>query len=626
MISGALAIVILFCFVHEGDSSSTTTTIEQLVSRIESQQWTVTQKYAPPLRYATQKGLFQSEVHINDAGLAGSIIRREFQIPDLNPFVTMFVVSSLLEAQTLNAIRVNRSVLGAALDAIASYHDANHPMETPAISFWPRRNTSSGVYEAYPPNLFTPADFFGSLSTFVDTVLKDLGLGFLGKYVGFIAEALDVVVNAFKIPSDFDDSGCNLAMGGWLSLLQNDFPNEYATWEKRHPKITSLLDLSLKYGYKPFSGSSQDGIYSNVLDSRSYAAIHPFLESLSSNDPSTTIVSTWIMGVNETRKDFGTMEMPFCVNNVDLSVASNFLYGSINAIVRNLNNGQVTKYVTQSQQFQSLINTTGHLLGWAIDSKIARLRPDIAMLYYPSAYDFYWMVGRIYRLFQDTDVSVLPVLGGLKKRLQVSLESHATSDLLQMAQQDGQYFYFDDFLGDYGGKNRGDDRLFSTSLAAKALLDIWTRTSPNSNTSRSWNQDTPSQVKLVVQGAIQFLNDFVLTNTYVPMCAFFSGSSKGYSTQPWSYPANFAQFRNGTTVSVHGPFPPVVDATQMTYGVMGVIPSQVYAKMSTQKWFNFTVPTNMTDFNTGSWPFWSSSAMTYSAAVLALANYNALIN
>ncbi len=34
--------------------------------------------------------------------------------------------------------------------------------------------------------------------------------------------------------------------------------------------------------------------------------------------------------------------------------------------------------------------------------------------------------------------------------------------------------YWDEFLGDYAGKNRGEDRLFATSLAINALIDTWT--------------------------------------------------------------------------------------------------------------------------------------------------------
>ena len=39
---------------------------------------------------------------------------------------------------------------------------------------------------------------------------------------------------------------------------------------------------------------------------------------------------------------------------------------------------------------------------------------------------------------------------------------------------DDKYAYWDDFLGDFGNKTKGEDRIFATSIAVNTLLDTHT--------------------------------------------------------------------------------------------------------------------------------------------------------
>ncbi len=98
---------------------------------------------------------------------------------------------------------------------------------------------------------------------------------------------------------------------------------------------------------------------------------------------------------------------------------------------------------------------------------------------------------------------------------------------------------------------------------------------------------------------------------------------------PFSYPFNHCSFLNGTKVDPHGGFPD--NAQELTFGMEGIIDEKEYSKMLNQTWFGSAVPiANVTtrDFNTaGSWfPFWSSPAMTYAAALRAFVNFNSLMN
>lgn len=47
-----------------------------------------------------------------------------------------------------------------------------------------------------------------------------------------------------------------------------------------------------------------------------------------------------------------------------------------------------------------VINST-NLLKWAIDNEIVLTRPDLSLTYYPSVYDFYWFVARLYNFLKN---------------------------------------------------------------------------------------------------------------------------------------------------------------------------------------------------------------------------------
>ena len=61
------------------------------------------------------------------------------------------------------------------------------------------------------------------------------------------------------------------------------------------------------------------------------------------------------------------------------------------------------------------------------------------------------------------------------------MRNTATYQILNKGKLDEkkQYLYWDEFLGDYANKTRGEDRNFATSMAVNALYDIWTVTDEN---------------------------------------------------------------------------------------------------------------------------------------------------
>jgi len=53
-------------------------------------------------------------------------------------------------------------------------------------------------------------------------------------------------------------------------------------------------------------------------------------------------------------------------------------------------------------ELSQLVSDISELLAYVIKEKIS-LRPDLALVYYPSKYDFFWFVSRIVNLYKRQD-------------------------------------------------------------------------------------------------------------------------------------------------------------------------------------------------------------------------------
>eukprot|EP01123_Difflugia_compressa_P014655 TRINITY_DN7887_c0_g1_i1.p1 TRINITY_DN7887_c0_g1~~TRINITY_DN7887_c0_g1_i1.p1 ORF type:complete len:294 (-),score=52.08 TRINITY_DN7887_c0_g1_i1:77-958(-) len=271
-----------------------------------------------------------------------------------------------------------------------------------------------------------------------------------------------------------------------------------------------------------------------------------------------------------------------------------------------------------------LLNCT-NLIAWTIDTGIAVSRPDIVLLYYPPIYNFYWFVSRSLFILRNNHTRI-PILDDILPILQKALEGNGTATLLAESQSDtvNNWVYWDDFLGDgdvIDGKvvNNAEDRLFSTSIALNALLDIWTTTT--STCKRQWVSYTPQSVKTTVEGGINFLNKFILGSTYLPENCFFSGSMKGVLSLPFFYPGNVMFYANGTKL-VNPTNESQIDTT-LTDVVQGYIPESEYSLLLQKTWFGTAVPQTFGGFNSDGvfFPFWSSPAFTYSGALAAISKF-----
>ncbi|KAF2076254.1 hypothetical protein CYY_002432 [Polysphondylium violaceum] len=621
-------------------TSSIQNTINELYKEIQNYQNKKDKSYIPMVQWAEVKGLFQSDVRVNFVGNElKTEARRKFAIPDSNMFVTNFVVFTLLESHKLGTIDLDPLVLQDAITAILSFKDKNFiNHDTAAVyTFWPQIfNSTLNVYSQYPMNLNHLILQYGSFQKFVDFFAEEFKLLNVLKDMQMIAEALDTVSMAFHIPSDADDSGCNLGLGQVLVNLPNSsqFASTIATWKQSNANITTLFDTYSKYAYRPFSPILDQ----NSIDPRSYYVLQDFLTSWKESNrdlQSLLLPTTWFESMSEQKNTFPDLQMPFNVNNVDFSVATNTLFGIASALYQlqlEAGNSDILDEIF-TQDIQNLCLSTAYLIENVVTSQIVYNRSDLALLYYPSIYDFTWFVSRTVFFLQEFELAasnsndiVFPnTLIQVLSILNPVVENLMTNQLVERLNVDAKSggTYWDDFLGDgdtlFGKPEKyGEDRFFSTSLAINALIDTWTLPVANSVSARVWKSNTPDMIQTIIKSAVSYVNQFILDNPEQQYNAFFSGSVKGTDTLDFFYPANLCLFFNGTICNPHYDYE---NQFELANAVSGYIDSATYASMVQESWGNITTPTIFYGYNNASFPFWSSKPLTYSISILALSKY-----
>jgi hypothetical protein len=283
-------------------------------------------------------------------------------------------------------------------------------------------------------------------------------------------------------------------------------------------------------------------------------------------------------------------------------------------------------------------------------------RPDLALTYYPSVYNFLWYSSRTlfllnsqfakYDYLKSCDEEELiknsefmvnfkklePIYNQVKETLEDAFENTVTNDLNKWKRVDEKkQFYYCDFLGlndtNIFGKPdpHEDDCLFSTAQAINILIATWTKQEASQRKGLIWHSNTPDNVKVLVESSVQWLRDNVFDKKFKPMNAFFSGSVKGSDTLPFYFPVNYAEYLNGTVIDPNQDYS---DMNSLFAGVKGTIDKNLYQKLILVEHYNRTTPVDFHGFNVdgGGSPFWSSEPYTYAVSLLALSQYNNLIN
>lgn len=399
-----------------------------------------------------------------------------------------------------------------------------------------------------------------------------------------------------------------------FKYVKEENPSLYNKWISHNENIPQLFNTFEKFAYSLQYEKGKD--YNTILDPRSYYIFHSFFEK----NQNIKLPMTWLMNTKQDIERYPAVAQPFNVNNIDLSVLCNFLFGVTSHTIH-FNNFNL---LNQHPILEQMLLNASEIIKFGLENEIELNRPDLSLVYYPSVYDFYWFISRTSYLLRNSNIFSNIILQKVSNNLYTCLMNQVTNNIIKLAQQDGQQYYWDDFLGDFPKKKLGEDRLFSTSLALSALLDTWTdEITPNNIIGkRRWNPQTPSKVHSLIQGGILYLQENLFAWFASHENAFFSGSVKGSNDYPFWYPLNYAQYLNGTKIK---PVNQDDITSELCVGVEGVIDSSEYSQMLKQEWFNMSVPTSFKGFAEESFPFWSSPALTYSMAQLVFSKFINLI-
>jgi hypothetical protein len=209
---------------------------------------------------------------------------------------------------------------------------------------------------------------------------------------------------------------------------------------------------------------------------------------------------------------------------------------------------------------QIMYKSTLDLLIWAVKNDRMRKRPDLSLLYYPSIFDFYWLVSRTFSTLKNFNFNGHPNKHFFHKavnKLDSVLKGEATDQIMSRIKQSDDGRYFPDLLGNHEAVNRGEDIIFSTGLALNSLLKIWTTDILDGVKIKAIKYDTTHSN--FQKYRINEVNDDIvkyIINAFDPFLGpeveniFFSGSVKNINSYAFYYPAYFNNFINGTNVEI----------------------------------------------------------------------------
>ncbi len=217
----------------------------------------------------------------------------------------------------------------------------------------------------------------------------------------------------------------------------------YQLWKDSNQNNTEALNSLKAYSYTPFS----DNTTKNFIDTRTFFYLRDFLYEAQNSSSHAAFATTWVQNIEEDKITVYDYAMPFHTNNVDLTVSSNVLYGISSNLLTKTNESDWF-----DSELQTIYENTTNLVTWFIERNFSS-RPDLALTYYPSVYNFYWFTARSVNLLRSYSVKhgglPYPVMERVTETLTKAMRGSATNDIVKKAVTDKDgLMYLDDFLGD----------------------------------------------------------------------------------------------------------------------------------------------------------------------------------
>jgi hypothetical protein len=608
-------------------------TIKHVYNKLQETQCTMDIK-ARPFIPGQDKGIYPSYIHVNimddTNSFTAKAIREYIKVPDMNMFVTSFVAYAILETYNYEGIKeLDTESFNSALNQLLNFKDKNYD-DVPFYTFWKQININ-GTWSQHPDNMCEIVNIMEYLmSDTMINIFESLGISSVANLLKLGKELREIFLYAYRIPADFDDTGVNLGLTGMVHKMRGVFGNSTHFWLEGNAKIKELFKEMKYLSYRPFDANSTD---MNLIDPRSYFSLHEFLtERYALNKTDIMLPPTWVWEYSKQQKYFPIITMPFQVNNFDFNVASNFLFGLTNIVLFHSDQ----QYIQEAFDDDMMImyKSTLDLLVWAIKNDRMRKRPDLSLLYYPSIFDFYWLVTRTFSTLKNFNFENHPnkdFFTEVVNELENVLKSEGTEQIMSRINTSSDGSYFQELLGLHAGVNRGEDIVFATGLALNSLLNIWTTDETESGKILRIKYDTthPNYAKY----KINEINDDVvkyIINSFDSYLGpevenvFFSGSVKNMASIASFFPANFNTYINGTIVEDPSDPKYLNDIDHLSTGMKGYVSEDEYKELLERKWYGEKAPVEEQYLNNAPFPYWASPSITYAINLLGLSKYKKL--
>ena len=233
-----------------------------------------------------------------------------------------------------------------------------------------------------------------------------------------------------NLPVDFDDSLVNVGLGSLL--YTSNLPKElYTSWKEANNNFSLIFKALKQNAYRPFSAG-----YASLMGPRSYFLIRKYLNSIDPQYPAAYFTAF-------ARDSLSTQAL-----SLDLTVMANVIVGITSCVLAQME----TADDWFDEDMQVIYENTTALITWLVERNFTG-RPDLAMPFYPSKFNFYWFLSRTYHLLVAyCNKSHLPLPYPVLNRVMASFSSilreTVTRDLLKQATTNHEgLVYYQAFLG-----------------------------------------------------------------------------------------------------------------------------------------------------------------------------------
>ena len=279
-------------------------TISQLADKLNTFQVLKPVNFTPPHSWAKKAGLFESDIRVNFAGNPLNQELRDstlFSVFDNDMFSTGWIITAILEADLYGkgAPSFDAGRLQLELDTLNDYKNKDdlNLNQTLVRTFWPQTlNATSGEWFQEPINIRNVVNIAQNLLNDVpfaeiEKVLKKLNLTKLLDLIKQLDNpgVFSLLLDAFCIPPDFDDTYLNLGIGATLSQVADKYPKAYGSWLSGNSDVDGLIKLTTRYAYRPFDSD----LNRNTIDPRTYFYARNFIQEAFDNQASLGLITTW---------------------------------------------------------------------------------------------------------------------------------------------------------------------------------------------------------------------------------------------------------------------------------------------------------------------------------------------